>query len=92
MQNLKILCGKENWAWFEIQPKDGKKFLKWAKDLGCKWINGKEIDVNQKVEFFHFSISKDGKLSYIPAFAWVNERGRFKNYVCKFLEDENQEQ
>lgn len=87
MQKFKVLCGKEKWAWFEIQPKDGNKFLKWAKDLGCKWVDGKEIDINQKVEFIHFSISIDGKLAYLPAFAWVNERRRFKHYECKFLED-----
>ena len=91
MQNFKDVCGSNKSVWFEIQPNESKKFLKWAKDLGCKWIDGKEIDVNQKVAFFHFSITKDGELAYVPAIAWVKEKHKFNHYEFKFLKDDNVE-
>lgn len=87
MQSVKELCGKEQMVWFEVQPKDFKKFLKWAKGLGCKRSNGREIDENEKVNFFHFCISKDNELSYVPIFAWVKNKHKFKHYTCKFLSD-----
>ena len=88
MQSVKELCGKEQMVWFEVQPKDFKRFLKWAKGLGCKWANGREIDENEQVNFFHFCISKESKLSYIPIFSWVKDKHKFKHYTCKFLSDE----
>ena len=87
MQNFKDVCGSNKSVWFEIQPNESKKFLKWAKDLGCKWINGEEIDVNQHVEFFHLSISNEGELAYVPAFAWVKEKHKFKHYKYKHFND-----
>ena len=38
MQNYKEVCGNEECVWFEIKPSEGKKFLKWAKELGCIWL------------------------------------------------------
>ena len=87
MQNVKELCGKDKCVWFEVKPKDGSKFLRWAKDLGCKWANGREIDENEQVNFFHFCISCDNKLSYVPIFSWVKDKHKFKHYSCKFLSD-----
>ena len=34
---------KNNDAWFIVAKKDGKRFLQFAKDSGCVWINGDEI-------------------------------------------------
>ena len=77
MQNFKDVCGGKE-VWFEIKPSEGKKFLKWAKDLGCVWIGGKEIDPKKGVEFFHLSIA-DGKLAYVPIFSWVSKDDRVKS-------------
>ena len=86
MQKLKHVCGDKGCVWFEIEPKDSKEFLKWAKDLGCVWVNGEEIDPCEGVGFFHFSISSDGKLGIVPIFAWVSKDSKFKDikrYVGK---------
>ena len=70
MQNFKeVLGGKE--VWFEIEPKERKEFLQWAKDLGCIWANNDEINPDKEVAFFHFAISGEGKLGVVPIFAWV---------------------
>ena len=78
MQNFKEVCGSNNSVCFEVKPKEGKKFLKWVKDLGCVWENGEEIEPNKGVEFFHLSISNAG-LSYVPISAWVSKQPEFKD-------------
>ena len=37
----KDVCGSESCVWFELldMKKEGRKFLQWAKDLGCVWLN-----------------------------------------------------
>ena len=79
MQNFKDVCGNKKSVWFEIKPTEGKKFLKWAKDLGCVWVNGEEIEPDKEVEFFHFSIDCNGKLANVPISAWVSKQLAFKN-------------
>ena len=86
MKNFKDVLAGKDCIWFEIEPSDGKKFLKWAKDLGCIWLNGKEIEPEKGADFFHFSIYKNGRLAYVPICAWVSktpniisiERRKFK--------------
>ena len=90
MQNYKILCGNNQMVWLEIQPKDEKKFLMWAKSLGCVWSNGEEINPQKSVGFIHFSICGDGKLGIVPIFAWVSEQTKLKNVrrcICKFTQE-----
>ena len=77
MQNYKDVCGGKE-VWFEIKPRQGKRFLKWAKSLGCVWINGDEIEPNKGADFFHFSIDSNGKLAYVPIFAWVSKKPEFR--------------
>ena len=79
MQNFKDVCGNKKSVWFEIKPTEGKKFLKWAKDLGCVWVNDEEIEPSKGAEFFHFSIDRDGKLANVPISAWVSKQLEFKN-------------
>ena len=35
---------KKDQVWFRVETKDGKKFLEFAKNNGCIWISGKEIN------------------------------------------------
>lgn len=69
--DYKDVCAGENEVWFRLsdREKEGKIFLKWAKELGCVWISGKEIDPQNDTCFFTLSISSDGKLSNVPAMA-----------------------
>jgi hypothetical protein len=70
MQNYKDVCKNEDRVWFEIDPKKGEQFLTWAKEIGLTWLNGEEINLKKEVNFFHFSVSRDGKLTNVPYFAW----------------------
>ena len=79
MQNYKEVCGKDECVWFEIQGNEGKKFLKWAKDLGCVWLSGEEINPRKGASFFHFSIHSDGKLAYVSMMVWATKHEKFAN-------------
>ena len=81
MQNYKELCGEKESVWFEIKPSESEKFFKWAKDLGCIWLNGEKIEPTKNAEFFHYSISKYGRLAIVPACAWANNTLKFDKFV-----------
>ena len=92
MQNYKEVCGNEKEVWFEVQDNERKSFLQWAKDLGCIWSSGKEIDPsaqNNTASFFYV-ITDNGKLARIPLFAWFTKNGQFdtvKRYMfCEFIQ------
>ncbi len=85
----KEVGGKEPCICFILddQKKEGRKFLKWAKELGCVWLNGEEINPKKGVNFFHISMHSDGKLANVSMFAWIAprfkdvKRVRFKEYI-----------
>ena len=79
MQNFKDVCGNKKSVWFEIKPTEEKKFLKWAKDLGCVWVNGEEIEVDKGSDFFHLSIDRNGNLANVTISVWVSKQLEFKN-------------
>ena len=89
MQNYKDVCGNKECVWFEIKPSEGKKFLKWAKDLGCVWLNGEEIEPEKGADFFHFSIHNDGKLANVAMFVWFAKHPKFENVerymFCEYI-------
>ena len=77
MQNYKDVCKNEEKVWFEIDPKNPEEFLNWAKEIGLTWLNGEEIEPKKGGDFFHFSVSNQGKLANVPYFIWIAEQ--FKN-------------
>ena len=89
MQNYKDVCGNCEEVWFEIEPSERKKFFKWAKGLGCVWLDGTEINPFEEVKFTHFSVEIDGKLGIVPMSLWVSKQPEFKNIrrykFCEFI-------
>ena len=79
MQNYKEVCGDKECVWFEISPSEGEEFLRWAKELGCIWVNGNEIKPENGADFFHFSIHNDGKLAYVSMLVWFAQHPKFEN-------------
>ena len=71
MQNYKDVCKNEERVWFEIDPKNLEEFLTWAKEIGLTWLNGEEIEPQKGANFFHFSITNQGKLANVPYFIWI---------------------
>ena len=43
MKTLKQFLKDDERVWFEITEQDKEKFLQFAKDNNCKWMNGDEI-------------------------------------------------
>ncbi len=72
----KDVCAGEEVVWFTLSDKEneGRLFLQWAKELGCVWINGEEIDPEKGTDFFTLSINSDGRLANVPAFAIVSKQ------------------
>ena len=64
-----VCTEKEIWFRLSDKKKEGKIFLQWAKELGCVWTNGEEIDPQKGTDFFTLSINCDGKLANVPAMA-----------------------
>ena len=79
MQNYKEVCGGKEAVWFEINSNEGKKFLKWAKDLGCVWISGKEIEPQNGADFLHFSMRSDGTLAYVDMLVWFSNAPKYED-------------
>ncbi len=89
MQNYKDVCGNCEEVWFEIEPSERKKFLRWAKSLGCVWLDGSKINPTEDVKFNHFSIDNKGKLGIVPMATWLSKQPEFKNITrynfCEFI-------
>ena len=108
MQNYKDVCGNEKEIWFEIKSKavfgrensglfkpnekEIEKFLKWAKSLGCVWLDSSEISPEndcKKLTSFFYVLSNNGTVGKIPCFAWCSKTGQFdhiKRYMfCEFI-------
>ena len=84
MQNYKEVCGNEKEIWFEIRANEYKKFLNWAKSLGCVWINGDEINVKEKITSFHYSIDSNGILSKVGDKLTIGQIGKaYSQHVKK---------
>ena len=108
MQNYKEVCGNEKELWFEIKAKpvhgkenlglfttnekEIKKFLEWAKSLGCVWLDKSEIipekDCKEFMSFF-YSLSSNGTIGRIPCFTWCSKSGQFDHIprymFCEFI-------
>lgn len=69
-------------VWFLVTDK--KEFLSKAKEFGCVWINGAEIDVNDDC-FFHMSISNDKRIANVSMSAWLAPQ--FKDKTKYAFED-----
>lgn len=54
-------------VWFSLRDK--KKFLTWAKEQGCTWQNGKEIDPEGDC-LFHMAVHTDKTIANVAMQVW----------------------
>ena len=71
MKTLKEILKKDKHLWFFVEDEDKKKFLKFAKDNNCKWINGEEINVKEDNCTHFMGINQYCKLGFIAVQCWV---------------------
>ncbi len=88
MKNLKELLQEKGEIWFLIDEKDKKKFLRFAKDNGCKWVGNKEINLDEDDCWSIVGISKNLIMGNIGAsIAYLSkskpERIKFADYFTK---------
>ncbi len=69
-------------VWFSLSDK--KAFLEWAKEQGCIWMNGTEIDPDGDC-FFHMAVHQDKKIANVAMYAWFAEH--FKDKPKYVFED-----
>ena len=69
----KDVLGDYDCIWFELRDMfwEGRKFLKWAKRLGCRWLSGAEIQPFGGTNFFHVAMHADGTLGYVSMYAFM---------------------
>lgn len=74
MRKFEELLEKEKMIWIEVEEKNAKLFLKIAKTMNFKWLNGKNIDFENDKPFFHLSLESDKTLSNVAIFAWFSPK------------------
>lgn len=69
----KDVVGDKEHVIFELNnlTREGRKFLKWAKGLGCRWLNGEEIKPCNGVTHFHVCMHADGVLTYASMWTFL---------------------
>ena len=80
MKKLKELLQEDKNILFEIEEKDRISFLSYAKENGCRWLNGDEINPEKDKCWFHIGMSKDLFLSKIGLLCWAYEIKTTKKY------------
>ncbi len=73
MEHFKKTIGDSKKLWFEISEQDLHRFLVYAKELGCTWLNGDEIDPDHQICSCHMSIHADLKIASVPYFTWFSD-------------------
>lgn len=93
--NLKDLLKCEEKVFFSVSLQDRENFLKFAKENGCMWLNGKEIDPLQDGCNGYMSIHSDLRIANVPYFAWNHPQTKdvikynFSNYYRNINEKSN---
>ncbi len=70
MKGVKEILNGDKRVWFLVEDKDFKSFLKFARDNGCKWLNGDEILVDNDHISHHMSINSANQIAFVPVWAW----------------------
>ena len=70
MKTLKQFLKDDERVWFEITEQDKEKFLQFAKDNNCKWMNGDEILPKKNNCGSHMGINKDLELGFVSLCCW----------------------
>ena len=72
MKKLEELLEKENKIGLMLAQNERKKFLRWAKANGLKWMNGGEIKETDDC-FFHMVVSKYKTIANISGLCWIKD-------------------
>ena len=72
---------KRGIVWFDIPEENKKRFLRFAKFNGCKWINGDTIYPETDICSCHMAITKDLTIGYVSAMCWCSKN---KPHIEKF--------
>ncbi len=76
MINFKSFLQSHEHAWFCINKTDKKKFLFLAKQNGCKWINGDEINPYKDNCTNFMGINKNLQLGFVSAMCWCIDKNK----------------
>ncbi|MBR0189224.1 MAG: hypothetical protein IJQ23_02415 [Clostridia bacterium] len=73
MSKLEEMLKKEGEIGFILGQNERRKFLRWAKSNGFKWMNGQEIKETDDC-FFHMVVEKDKTIANISAGCWIKDK------------------
>ena len=72
MKRIEEILEKEKMIWIEVERKNAKEFLNFAKLNNFKWLNGKIINPDTNKPFFHLSLDINKTLANVAMFAWLS--------------------
>ena len=86
MKTLSELLQNEKSIWFKVDKKYRKQFLKFAKENGCKWMNGDEIKLKNNISYC-MGISSEYRLGFVSLvlLGYGEQTGQRKIYNFKEL-------
>jgi len=70
MKTLKELLKEDEHIWFEIVDQDKEKFLQFAKENGCKWMNSDEVCPNKDYCSNYMGINNNLQLGFVSLCCW----------------------
>ena len=78
MKSINEILKKEGKVFFHVEPHVTNEFLLFAKENGCKWINGREIKIDEDKCGHFMGIDKDMKIGFVSAMCWVHAKDKIK--------------
>ena len=73
METIKEILNQNKQVWFFIEENERSAFLKYAKENGCIWLNGNEINPDEDVCGFVMGIRQNLTMGFVPMFRLVNK-------------------
>lgn len=71
MKNFKKLLNEKGQIWLSVNEKNKLDFFNFVKNLGCVWIDGKDINPTKDKCGYHMGISNNLKIGYVASICWV---------------------
>ena len=88
MKNLKEILCKEKHVWFHVRTQDSKEFLQFAKENGCKWMCGDEVEIDKDNCDHFMGINKNLQLGFVSAMCWFYAKDKVKKIEFESIRSE----
>ena len=93
MKTLKQILKNQKHIWVSIEEIEKTEFLKYAKEQGCRWLDGSEIDPDEDNCGYHMGIRNDLTIGFVLGLCWcMNQNNKPKKIIFKDILGVNDEE